>query len=78
MSHPRKKNISKVPAENQSKSSKTLFMPDTGDLAVLVIETNGAQKKEEKKFNDPHAALSWCQTNAAGFVYFIGVDPKLN
>ena len=45
---------------------------------MLVQTRNGKRSTKPMRFDDPHAALSWCIKHRAGFVYFIVADPAQN
>lgn len=59
-----------------SKLIETLFFDGATRGAVLVSNRAGHRTKSEKRFRDPHAALSWCITRQIGFVYVPGAPGR--
>jgi hypothetical protein len=57
---------------------KTLFYPAPGPHAILVEKIHRRRRSKPMRFADPHAALSWCQSHGAAFVYFPVADPAQN
>jgi hypothetical protein len=55
-----------------AKLIETLFFDGAKRGAVLVINRDGRRSRKPKLFRDPHAALDWCISRNAGFVYTPG------
>jgi hypothetical protein len=58
--------------------SKTLFVVESHEAALLVTFTKGKHKSKAMKFETAHAALDWCIKNKAGMVFTLRTDPSQN
>lgn len=48
---------------------ETLFFDGATRGTVLVTNRDGRRVRQSRRFRNPHAALDWCITRNAGFVF---------
>lgn len=56
-------------------NSQTMFYTEGQTIAVLVTRKGEKMEHSHPRFLTAHLALTWCQTNRAGFIY---VPAELN
>lgn len=60
------------------RSVVSLFFDGGSHMAYMVVERAGHMKRRELKFADARAALDWCMSHHARFIFLPAADNSWN
>ena len=63
---------------HQKPYSRTVFIVEGIQTAVVVSAIGGRMSQRRQRFDTPEAALAWCRQHRAGLVYTPAENPASN